>query len=52
MKRISYPIAALALLALSLYGAPAALAQCTRVAPGSIPVAIPAGWARRWAGLT
>ncbi|WP_250547775.1 fimbrial protein, partial [Serratia marcescens] len=33
MKRISYPIAALALLALSLYGAPAALAQCTRVAP-------------------
>ncbi|OUI66822.1 hypothetical protein AZZ99_001086 [Serratia marcescens] len=33
MKRISYPIAALALLALSLCGAPAALAQCTRVAP-------------------
>lgn len=33
MKRIAYPIAALALLALSLFGAPAALAQCTRVAP-------------------
>lgn len=33
MKRIFYPIAATALLALSLFGAPTALAQCTRVAP-------------------
>lgn len=33
MKRISYLVAAPALFALSLFGAPAALAQCTRVAP-------------------
>lgn len=43
MKRISYLVAAPALFALSLFGAPAALAQCTRVAPGSTLAAILAG---------
>ena len=52
MKRISYLVAAPALFAMSLFGAPAALAQCTRVAPWIDSGCDPCGVGMRWVGST